>query len=205
MDPWIALEPDRRSFADYLETLTPDDWATQSWCHDWDVKGVAAHLLVPATQSKGKVFRSFVSSGFNLKKMNAKYVAELGQQSPAQIIASTRNSAGSRSAPPGLPPIGVFSELVVHSMDIAGALGKPFALPAEHYVMALDHMKNVQPALGCKKRIAGLTLQATDTAWSTGSGPLVEGPANYLLAAMTGRRQALPHLNGPGVEIMAAR
>jgi uncharacterized protein (TIGR03083 family) len=206
MDPWEATKPARAAFADYLATLTPADWAAQSWCDQWTVKDVAAHLLVPPTVSAGKVFFSFVAAGFNLHKMNAKYVAKLNQMTPEQIVATTRSAAGSRNAPPGLPPIGVFGEVVVHSTDIARAIDKPFALPSEHYVMALDYYKNFKDAvLASKQRIEGVHLRATDTTWSTGDGPLVEGPADLLLAAMTGRRAALTSLTGPGVEVLADR
>lgn len=205
MDPWDAVEPDRTAFAAYLSTLTPAEWAAQSWCADWDVKGVAAHVLVPASKSKGAVFLAFATSGFSLARMNARFVAESSSLSTEQIVASTRETAGARSAPPGLRPIGVLAELVVHSTDIARAIDKPFALPKEHYVMTLDHMKNVQPVVGCKKRIDGLQLRATDTSWSTGNGPLVEGPADLVLAAMTGRKAALGSLSGAGVEIMRNR
>jgi hypothetical protein len=71
--------------------------------------------------------------------------------------------------------------------------------------MALDYMKNAQPVLGCKKRIEGLTLEATDAEWSTGKGPKVAGPAGQLLSAMTGRKIALEGLTGDGVEAMRSR
>jgi len=51
----------------------------------------------------------------------------------------------------------------------------------------------------------GLTLKATDTAWSTSSGPEVSGPALSLLLAMTGRKAALEDLSGDGVAMLAAR
>lgn len=206
MDPWDAVEPDRQAFANYLASLDPSDWSAPSWCAGWDVKAVAAHLLVPPTKSKGQVFGSFVKAGFNLDKLNARYVAALTESmTPEQIVSTTRSSAGVRSAPPGLPPIGVLNEVVVHTMDISHALGKPFVLPMEHYVMALEHSKNVQAVLGCKERIAGLTLRGTDSDWSTGSGPVVEGPTDLLLAAMTGRKAALASLDGAGLDTLARR
>ena len=58
---------------------------------------------------------------------------------------------------------------------------------------------------GQKKRIAGLTLRATDTEWSTGSGPTVEGPAQQLLLAVAGRRPALDQLSGDGLATLRAR
>jgi hypothetical protein len=156
--------------------------------------------------SKGKIFLAFLGAGFNVDKMSAKLVTRMSaEMSNEQMVAVTRSSAGVRSAPPGLKPIGVFAELITHAADISLALGKPHHFGAEHTIMALDHMKGQQPVLGCTKRIAGLRLQATDAEWSTGSGPAVEGDLQHLLAAMTGRKQALSSLTGDGVETLRGR
>ena len=155
---------------------------------------------------KGQVFRSFLGCGFNLDKMNAKFVKKMtAEMSTAEIAAKTRASAGSHLMPPGLKPPGVLTELAVHSSDISEGVGAPFALPVEDYVAALDHLKDVQAVFGSKKRIAGLTLRATDTEWSTGSGPTVEGPAQQLVLAVAGRRQALDGLSGDGLATLRAR
>ena len=152
------------------------------------------------------MFRSFLGSGFNLEKMNAKYVRTMtAEMSAADIVAAIRTSAGSRFMPPGLKLPGVLTELVVHSSDISEGVGTAFDLPVEDYVAALDHLKTVQPVFGSKKRIAGLTLRATDTAWSTGSGPVVEGPAQHLLLAIAGRRAALDRLSGDGLATLRGR
>ncbi|MGB8859172.1 MAG: maleylpyruvate isomerase family mycothiol-dependent enzyme, partial [Ilumatobacteraceae bacterium] len=188
MDTWGRIQSDRAAFADYLATLTTPQWEAGSWCAGWSVKDVVAHLLVSPTMSKGKIFLAFLGSGFNLDKMSAKLVTRMSAQMSAdRMVELTRSTAGVRSAPPGLKPIGVFAELATHAADISLALGEPFHLPSEHMVMALEHMKGVQPVLGCKRRIAGLRLQATDSDWSTGSGPVVEGDLQHLLCAMTGR------------------
>ena len=152
MDIWDRIETDRVALADYLDTLTAQDWDAQSWCDEWSAKDVALHLLVSPTMPKGKIFGAFLGSQFNLDKMSAKL-----------IVASVEDS-----------------------------------------VIGLEHMKNVQPVLGNRKRIAGLRMRATDADWSTGDGPLVEGPAQYVLAAMCGRRQALASLSGDGVESLRA-
>jgi uncharacterized protein (TIGR03083 family) len=206
MDPWDDIEADRGVLADYLATLTPEEWSTRSWCDEWTVKGVAAHLLVSPTMSKGQIFRSFLASGFNLDKMSAKLVDRMtSEMSDEEIVARTRDTAGVRNAPPGLKPLGVLGEVLTHSSDIALAVGKPIDLPVEHYVIGLDHMKAVQPVLGCKKRIEGLRLTATDADWSTGAGPEVQGDAQHLLSAMTGRRRALDSLSGDGVDVLRSR
>ncbi len=206
MDPWDGINQDRQAFAGYLGTLSPEDWQKRTWCEDWTVKGVAAHLLVSPTMSKGQVFLAFLKAGFNLDKMSATLVGRMtADMSNEDIVARTRSTANVRSAPPGLKPVGVFSEILVHASDISEAIGKPFDLPTEHYVVGLNHMKDVQPVLGCKKRIAGLKLKADDADWSTGDGPLVEGSAKLLLSAMTGRPQALASLRGDGVAVLRTR
>src|SRR3954471_2097653 len=101
MDTWASIKDGREAFADYLSGLPVDSWDRPSLCEGWTVKDVAAHMLVIPTKSKGQVFRSFVGSGFNLDKMNARYVKEITtEMSPADIAAATRASAGSHSMPP---------------------------------------------------------------------------------------------------------
>ncbi|MEH3154744.1 MAG: maleylpyruvate isomerase N-terminal domain-containing protein [Gordonia paraffinivorans] len=42
-----AIADERRTLADVLDGLDDSQWATQSLCGAWDVRGVAAHLLGP--------------------------------------------------------------------------------------------------------------------------------------------------------------
>ena len=206
MDTWTSITHGREALGDYLAGLTEDDWDKPSLCAGWTVKDTAAHMLVIPAVPKGQVFLSFVGSGFNLERMNARLIARLTTtMSTADIVARTRSSAGSHSVPPGLKLPGVLTELVVHSSDIAEGVGTPFTLPVEDYVAALDHVKDVQPVFGTKERIAGLTLRATDADWSTGSGPAVEGTAQQLLLAITGRRPALDRLCGDGLATLRSR
>jgi len=206
MDTWTSLKNGREAFADYLATLQPDDWDMPSLCSAWSVKEVAAHMLVIPTKGKGEIFRNFLGSGFNLDKMNAKFVRQISaSMTPAQIVAATRSSAGSHGRPPGLALPGVFNELVVHSQDIAVAVGRPFALPTEDYVASLEHLKNTEPVFKSKSRVAGLRLRATDADWSNGDGPLVEGPIVQLALAVAGRPSAIAQLSGNGVAAFRSR
>jgi uncharacterized protein (TIGR03083 family) len=206
MDTWTSLKNGREAFADYLATLQPDDWDKPSLCAAWSVKEVAAHMLVIPTKGKGEIFRNFLGSGFNLDKMNAKFVRQIAaSMSTADIVAATRASAGSHGRPPGLPLAGVYNELVVHSQDIAAAVGRPFALPTEAYVASLEHLKATEPVFKSKSRVAGLRLRATDADWSNGDGPVVEGPIVQLVLAVAGRPSAITQLSGSGVAAFRSR
>ena len=206
MDTWARIKTGREAFGEYLAGLSADDWRTPSVCAGWTVKDVAAHMLVIPTKSKGQIFGSFLGSGFNLDKMNAKFVRQIAAgMSNEQIAATTVASAGSQGRPPGLALAGVHNELVVHSADIAVSTGRPFALPVEDQVAALEHLRATQPVFKSKERVAGLTLRATDADWSTGSGPVVEGPIQQLVLAVAGRPSAFDALSGDGVSTMRAR
>ena len=61
------------------------------------------------------------------------------------------------------------------------------------------------PPIGAAKRLRGLRLAATDLDWTTGDGPIVEGPGEALLMAMAGCPAALPELSGPGTPTLAER
>ena len=69
----------------------------------------------------------------------------------------------------------------------------------------LDFYKNTDTLIRAKSRIAGLTLRATDSDWTHGEGPVVEGPMLDLLLAATGRKAALENLSGEGMATLASR
>ncbi|WP_280234759.1 hypothetical protein [Nocardia cyriacigeorgica] len=53
--------------------------------------------------------------------------------------------------------------------------------------------------------LEGLRFEATDLDWTHGSGPIISGPAEALLLALSGRTPALDRLHGDGVPILRAR
>jgi len=77
--------------------------------------------------------------------------------------------------------------------------------PGAAVTRVADFFKGSNLLIGAKKRIAGLSLRATDAQWSTGSGPEVAGPAISLVMAMTGRGAALDDLSGEGLATLRSR
>jgi hypothetical protein len=72
-------------------------------------------------------------------------------------------------------------------------------------VQVADFYKGSNLLIGTKRRIEGLTLQATDANWSHGTGPKVSGPMIALVMAMTGRKAAADELSGDGVATLRER
>jgi uncharacterized protein (TIGR03083 family) len=42
---FVAVADERRSIATLIDSLNPDQLATESLCAGWDIKTVAAHLI----------------------------------------------------------------------------------------------------------------------------------------------------------------
>jgi uncharacterized protein (TIGR03083 family) len=99
----------------------------------------------------------------------------------------------------------MLGETVIHAEDIRRTLGIPHDYPTDDLVRVADFFKGSNLIIGAKRRVAGLTLQATDTHWSHGTGPTVSGPMLSLVMAMTGRKGVLPDLTGDGVATLQQR
>ena len=37
------VHAERRSLADFLDTLTPDQWSAPTWCDEWNVQELVGH------------------------------------------------------------------------------------------------------------------------------------------------------------------
>jgi uncharacterized protein (TIGR03083 family) len=202
--PWPVIAQERGALADDLSTVSDAQWQTPSQCTGWSAHDLLAHMLATARMTKAGFFGKFAGSGFNVDKMAKKEVQQYGAGSPAATLAAWRDAQNATTSPPG-PVDSWLGETLIHSEDIRRPLGIKHEYPIEAVVRTLDFYKNSNLVVGAKKRIAGLSLNATDTDWSTGSGPDVEGPAMSLLMAMTGRPSALADLTGPGVETLRPR
>jgi uncharacterized protein (TIGR03083 family) len=204
MDIWPVIHAERKALASDLRSLQDDLWSTTSLCSEWTVRDVLAHMTATAKMSPPAFFVRLAGSGFSFAKLQGKNIAAQKGGSPAATLAGFEAIVTSTGHPPG-PADTMLGETIVHSEDIRRALGLKHAYPTEAVVQAADFFRGSNMIIGTKRRIAGLTLRATDTQWSTGTGPEVSGPILSLLMAMTGRAAASSDLTGDGVQTLAAR
>ena len=203
-DIWPTIHAERAALADDLAGLSDEQWQTRSLCSRWTVHDVLAHMLGTAKMTPPKFFGKFLGSGFNFNKMADKEIAEQGAGGPAATLAAFRDASNRSSAPPG-PKETWLGEVFAHGEDIRRPLGISHKYPADQVVRALGLYTRSNAIIGGKRRTAGVTLRATDTDYSVGSGPEVTGPAISLLLAASGRKVALDDLSGPGVDILRTR
>ena len=113
--------------------------------------------------------------------------------------ASCHAAEFSRSSSPPGPVDSWLGETLVHAKDIRRPLGIAHAYPVDALSRVAGFYRGSNLLIGAKNRVAGLTLGATDTEWTAGSGPQVAGPMLALVLATTGRAAALEDLTGEGV------
>ena len=204
-DVWPLLIAERHDFADFLDSLAPDQWDAPSLCTEWKVRDAASHVILGITQSKGAFIKSFVRNGFNFNKSMGRDAKEFGARSPEVLVKELRAHFDDHVLPPGTKAPNMLGDTIVHHQDCRRPLNMPRQVPPERLLVVLDAMKAVQPILGNRKRIAGLKLVATDVDWTHGDGPEVRGGGEALLMAMNGRTVALDDLSGEGVSTFRSR
>ena len=142
-----------------LSSLDDDQWATQSYCPDWDVRGVATHLAGVESMLIGEEPGSWTDS-VPFEKVGA-YAESVKGLDNAGLLAAFRETIATRRAElatytpqqmdlPSMTPVGpqtygrfmairVF-DFWVHEQDIRGPLGLPGHEDGPAAEMALEEI-----------------------------------------------------------------
>lgn len=195
---------ERRDFADFLDTLTPEQWSAETLCANWNVRDVVAHVISYEEAGPLALAGAFLRSGFRPDRVNALRLRRYADHTPMQLIEFLR----AHSRPKGLTAgagggIGL-GDCLIHHQDVRRALAQPRRIPGERVSEALDVVLKA-PVLPARRNAKGLRLQATDLDWTRGTGLSVSGPGEALLLALTGRAVALDDLAGDGVATLRNR
>lgn len=202
-DVWPIVHHERRALAEDLERLSANQWACQSLCAAWDVHDVLAHLVATARTTRLGFIGRFATAGFDFHRFTANGVATERRAEPARTLAAFR-AVQERTTSPPAPADSRLVEAFVHGEDIRRPLGIRHHYPTSYVARAITLQATTSDAFGGgRSRLAGVTLTATDTDFTLGTGPAVEGPAISLLLAVSGRHTALGDLTGPGVQQIA--
>ncbi|NYD42613.1 maleylpyruvate isomerase family mycothiol-dependent enzyme [Nocardioides panaciterrulae] len=210
---WHLIRDERLSLAQMLEGLPEERWATRSLCEEWSVRDVLAHLVMtPAGEPRPwTMTKALLRARGRLWTAGRDVAVTYARRSPGELVSSLRASAELRTKPVFVVSQNILLDLVVHGQDIAVPLALPRPVPDAAAVLSLQRIWAMGWPFRARRRLAGVRLECQGDAtpelvWEAGSGPQVRGSAGDLALLMTGRiRAALPHLVGPGVEMIAAR
>jgi uncharacterized protein (TIGR03083 family) len=193
---------ERADLAEFLATLSPQDWEAPSLCTKWSVKDVVAHVISYEDLGPMGLMKRFAKGW--IVRANEVGVDDFASLSPQQLLDFLRNHLQPRGLTAGFGGMIALVDGTIHHQDIRRSLGRPRSVPADRLERVLGLVPG-NPRLGAGRRIRGLRLRATDVDWAHGRGPEVTGPGEALLMAMSGRPAALADLSGPGLGTLAER
>lgn len=200
---WTAVVALRLRVADLLESLRPEEWDAASLCTEWRIRDVGGHLSCVPTITTWELLRAGPRGRFDMNRMNTVVARRYGALEPPQIVSRIREHAEARRTAKVLDTRNSLFDVIVHSQDIAVPLGRTFEVPAELAADGLARVWEMGMPFRARKRLAGLTLRATDADIAVGAGPEVRGPVLSLLLLATGRTEvAAPALSGAGVDAL---
>lgn len=187
---WGYIDEQRADLADFLDTLTPEQWETPSLCPGWTVRQAAAHVT-HSTTGWGRLTYELLRSGFRFNALTLRMGRE-DRRAPEEITAALRAMVGGRRKPPGTAVADPLMDVMVHGQDIAVPLGLERTMPIPAAVVAAERVWKMGFPFQARKRFPNVTFTATDADFSVGSGDEVRGPIQDILMALSGRRSGLP-------------
>lgn len=197
---WDVIIERRRGVADLLDGLTAAEWSRPSLCAAWSVREVAAHLTLQQLGVRDVL--AMLGRWRGTIERTTRYEAsrQAARLSPAEIVATLRDTAGRRRHTVGVTPMETLIDLLVHEQDIAIPLGRRRDMPRPPAAAATQRLLTMRfpPPLPSVRAMAGLRLTATDVDWSHGEGPELRGPIAALLLTAAGRPALRDQLTGPG-------
>jgi uncharacterized protein (TIGR03083 family) len=203
-DLWPLIHAERTALAADLVELTDEQWATASLCDRLTVREVLAHLTAAASLNPMRWLAGVIRCRFDFDQQVAMRLAEQLGATPADTLARFRHVITSTTKPP-LPVVAMLGEAIVHGEDIRRPLGIHRDYPITTLALVAEYYRGSDLVVLAKGRIPGLRLEATDSTFATGSGPLVSGTTLALIMAMTGRTPYCDELDGDGVAILRDR
>jgi uncharacterized protein (TIGR03083 family) len=204
---WQVIDAQRGSLADLLDDLSDDQWRQPSLCTGWTVRDVAAHLTLQQLGLRDLIATMAQWRGSLDRTIRDAACRRAAALPTAQLITEIRGMVGSQRHTIGVTQLETLTDILVHAQDIAIPLGRRHDMPPRAAAAAASRVLSMRwpPPGPSARKVAGFRLTATDTPWSVGEGPQIQGPMAALLLVCTGRVAALPQLSGPGVPDLTAR
>jgi uncharacterized protein (TIGR03083 family) len=195
---------ERRDLADFLDTLTAEQWSHATLCKAWTVRDVVAHVVSYEELGYLGLASAFVRGGFGPARINAQRQAVYRDRSPEQLVSLLRDHFTPHGLTAGFGGGIALGDCLIHQQDIRRPLGLPRDIPEDRVVEALEVTLKA-PVLPTRRNAQGLRVTATDIGWSHGDGAEITGAGEALLMALAGRADALGELEGPGLVTLESR
>jgi uncharacterized protein (TIGR03083 family) len=186
------------ALADLLDRRSPADWDTPSLCDGWRVREVVAHMTMPARYDESAFMAELQDDNFDFERLSLRIAARDANLPCDDLVANLRSDELHHWNPPGGGEHGALNHAVIHSLDITGPLGEPRCATDDAIRIVLDDLTEGDLHAHFGTETKGRAFNATDIAWSYGSGTVVSGTAADLALSLSGRTVPNRLLTGSG-------
>lgn len=203
---WSHIHAERAAMAETLAGLDVEQWEHASLCPGWRVQDVAAHVISNPQIGWAQLPAMFARNlGRSYNTMILREVQRLGAaETPATILADFDQYAGSTRHVPITTTVEPLVDVLLHHQDIVRPLGLRREMAPEAAAVAADRMRLLAPLSGTYRLVRSVRFDATDVDWARGKGPVLRGPVQELLMAISGRTPDAALLEGEGRELLSA-
>ena len=198
IDVWPDVHSEREALLELLQNLTAFQWDAPSLCSEWRVRDVVGHMVSETTMTMPKVLVGTIASGFRINRFIANDARRRGDVALPSLLDDFRAAALTRTHLRGLSSLSMLNDIVIHSLDIRRPLNEKRSVPESRLVLVANDLWPSRFFPG-RKLFNGLRVEATDADWNAGEGPVVAGPIEDLILAMSGRLGGLESIRGEGM------
>lgn len=203
VDVFAAIADERRALSTQLSGITEQQQRTPSLCDGWTVHD--AHLVLPLEVGVSAFALAIVRTRGNFDRANERLTSKQARRPFDELVAVLHRKAESRFTPPGAGAEAPLTDVLVHGLDIRWPLQLDHQVPAARTIAALNWLTATKGGILPSASLERLHFAATNLDWARGNGPTVRGRSDALLLALTGRTDALDHLDGAGVPVLRER
>jgi len=185
-DPQTWVGPTYDRLADLLASAGPETWDAPSLCEKWLVRHVVAHVTMPVRLTPERFRAEMTAAGGDFTVLSETVAARDASLPVESLLDQLRSPELHAWRPPGGGSPGALSHAVIHSLDVTIALDRPPAAPHDAMIAVLDQLVAAEGAL-FGVDLADSRIEATDSAWSWGTGRPIRAGSGSLVALLSGR------------------
>jgi uncharacterized protein (TIGR03083 family) len=185
LQPMVASE--YLALAEVLERASEADWDTPSLCQGWRVREVVAHMTMPVRYDNDAFMKELSARDFDFTRLSNDVAARDAELPTDELLSNLRSDLLLSWEPPGGGLRGALNHSVIHGLDIGVPLAIARPQPDKAVRVVLDDLTVGGVHVHFGTIIDGRTLEATDSDWSYGSGPVLRGTEADLALMICGR------------------
>src|SRR6478736_5425091 len=171
---WRAIDAERASLADLLDSLAEQEWEVPSLCAGWRVRDVAAHLTLAQMRPLPALVAAVRARGNFNRMVHDSAVRQARRLPVLQYAPRLRAMAGSRKKAPGVSHLEPLIDVLVHGQDIAIPLGRGRPVPARAAMAAADRVWPELLPWRAARKLGGFRFAGAECSGTAGDGDLVE-------------------------------